>query len=178
MKNNISNYYQNIISYDLLTKNHFQNVFQLPKIHQISLNIGFKNANIEKNKLVNILVFLKLLSNQKPIETKSRKNNIFFKIKKNSIIGCKITLKGKNAYSLIEQFILFILPQENYALIINKEKTNGVFDFQIKNIFNFLAFKKELFQFKDIPPMDVSIEVNKTNSKEFFMLLNALYLIK
>ncbi len=48
MNNNIKNYYQNIISYDLLTKLRYKNIFQITKITKISLNIGFKNANIEK----------------------------------------------------------------------------------------------------------------------------------
>jgi len=96
MNKNIKNYYQNIITYDLLTKYNFKNIFQIPKITKICLNIGFKNANIEKKKLINILVLLKLITNQKPIATQSKKNNIFLKIKKNSIIGCKVTLRKKN----------------------------------------------------------------------------------
>jgi len=69
MNNNIKNNYQNIISYDLLTKLHYKNIFQIPKITKICLNIGFKNANIEKKKLINILVLLKLITHQKPIAT-------------------------------------------------------------------------------------------------------------
>ena len=69
MNNNIRNHYKNVISYDLLTKLNYKNIFQLPKITKICLNIGFKNANIEKKKLINILVLLKLITNQKPIVT-------------------------------------------------------------------------------------------------------------
>lgn len=48
MNKNLKNHYQNIIIYDLITKLHFKNVFESPKISKICLNIGFKNANIEK----------------------------------------------------------------------------------------------------------------------------------
>ena len=98
MNKNLKNHYQNVIIYDLITKLHFKNIFEIPKITKICLNIGFKNANIEKKKLINIIILLKLITNQKPIVTKSKKNNIFLKIKKNSIIGCKVTLRKKNIY--------------------------------------------------------------------------------
>lgn len=48
MNQNLKNHYKNVISYDLLTKISLKNVFEVPKITKICLNIGFKNANIEK----------------------------------------------------------------------------------------------------------------------------------
>lgn len=175
MNNNIKNYYQNIISYDLLTKLNYQNIFQIPKITKICLNIGFKNANIEKKKLINILVLLKLITNQKPIVTQSKKNNIFLKIKKNSIIGCKITLRKKNIYIFLEKLIIFIRPNLNKK--INTENTN-ILNFQIKNILNFFELRKEFLKFKNIPVIDVSIHTNTTNNKDLSILLNSLFIIK
>src|SRR5687768_4488332 len=113
MNKNLKNHYQNVIIYDLITKLHFKNIF--------------KNAKIEKKKLINIILLLKLITNQKPIVTKSKKNNIFLKIKKNSIIGCKVTLRKKNIYIFLEKLLIFILPNIN--------KIN--FNLKNKNILNF-----------------------------------------
>ena len=55
MKQNLQNHYQNIIMQDLLTKLNFKNIFEIPKITKICLNLGFKNANIEKKKFDNWL---------------------------------------------------------------------------------------------------------------------------
>ena len=177
MNNNIKNHYQNIISYDLLTKLNYKNIFQIPKITKICLNIGFKNANIEKKKLINILVLLKLITNQKPIVTQSKKNNIFLKIKKNSIIGCKVTLRKKNIYIFLEKLIIFVIPNLNKKIKINTENTN-ILNFQIKNILNFFELRKEFLKFRDIPVIDVSIHTNTTNNKDLFTLLNSLFIIK
>ena len=95
MEKNLQNHYKNIIVYNFLSKLNLQNIFEIPKITKICLNIGFKDSNIEKKKLINIILLLKLITNQKPLITKSKKNDIFLKIKKNSIIGCKITLRKK-----------------------------------------------------------------------------------
>ena len=177
MNNNIKNHYQNIISYDLLTKLNYKNIFQIPKITKICLNIGFKNANIEKKKLINILVLLKLITNQKPIVTQSKKNNIFLKIKKNSIIGCKVTLRKKNIYIFLEKLIIFIIPNLNKKITINPDNIN-ILNFQIKNILNFFELRKEFLKFRDIPVIDVSIHTNTVNNKDLFTLLNSLFIIK
>lgn len=177
MNNNIKNHYKNVISYDLLTKLHYKNIFQLPKITKICLNIGFKNANLEKKKLINILVLLKLITNQKPVVTQSKKNNIFLKIKKNSIIGCKITLRKKNINIFLEKIVIFIIPYLNKKIKFNIENQN-ILNFQIKNILNFFELRREFLKFREIPFIDVSIHTNTKNNQELFLLLNSLFIIK
>ena len=177
MNNNIKKHYQHIISYDLLTKLRYKNIFQIPKITKISLNIGFKNANMEKKKLINILVLLKLITNQKPVVTQSKKNNILLKIKKNSIIGCKITLRKKNIFIFLEKLIIFIIPNLNKKIKFNLKNQN-ILSFQIKNILNFFELRREFLKFRDIPSVDVSIHTNINHNQELFIFLNSLFIIK
>lgn len=176
MNKNLKNHYQNVIIYDLITKLHFKNIFEIPKITKICLNIGFKNANIEKKKLINIIILLKLITNQKPIVTKSKKNNIFLKIKKNSIIGCKVTLRKKNIYFFLEKILIFILP--NIYKINFNLKNKNILNFQIKNVLNFFELKTEFLKFKEMPPIDVSIHTNSKSNNELFSLLNSFFIIK
>jgi large subunit ribosomal protein L5 len=176
MNKNFKNHYQNIIIYDLITKLNFKNIFEIPKITKICLNIGFKNANIEKKKLTNLIVLLKLITNQQPIVTQSKKNNILLKIKKGSIIGCKVTLRKNNLYFFLEKLLIFILPNINDIYFNTKNK--NILNFQIKNVLNFFELKTEFLKFKEIPPIDVSIHTNSNYSNHFFLLLNYFYIIK
>ena len=173
MQKNLQNHYQNVTTYDLITKLNFKNIFEIPKITKICLNIGFKDANIEKKKLINIIILLKLITNQKPIVTKSKKNNIFLKIKKNSIIGCKITLRKKNINIFLEKLLIFILP--NLNKIKFNLKNQNILNFQIQNILYFFELKTEFLKFKNIPPIDLSIHTNSKNNTELFLLLNSLF---
>ena len=175
MKTNLQKYYQNVTIYDLLTKLNFKNIFEIIKITKICLNIGFKDANIEKKKLINIILLLKLITNQKPLLTKSKKNIIFLKIKKNSIIGCKVTLRKKNMFIFLEKLIIFILPNFNKFKINLKNK--NILNFQIQNILDFFELKTEFFKFKNIPPIDISIHTNSKNKNTLFLLLNSLFVI-
>ena len=175
MNHFLQNHYQNVTSYDLLTKLNFQNIFEINKINKICLNIGFKNSNIEKKKLTNIIVLLKLITNQKPFLTKSKKNNIILKIKKDSIVGCKITLRRKQIFLFLEKFFLFILPN-----ISNKNfhfKNKNIINFQIQNILNFFELETEFLKFKNIPAIDISIHTNSKTNQELFLLLNSLLLL-
>ena len=175
MGKNLQNHYKNVIIYDLLTKLNFKNIFEITKITKICLNIGFKNANIEKKKLINIILLIKLITNQKPIITKSKKNDIFLKIKKNSIVGCKITLRKIRIFNFLEKFLIFILPYDN-KIIFNSKNIN-ILNFKINDTLNFFELKTEFLKFKDIPPIDVSIHTNAKNNNELFLLLNGYLLI-
>ena len=176
MEKNLQNHYQNVTIYNLLTKLNFQNIFEISKITKICLNIGFKDSNIEKKKLINIILLLKLLTNQKPLITKSKKNDIFLKIKKNSITGCKITLRKKNIFFFLEKILIFILP--NLKKINLNIKNQNILNFQINNILDFFELKNEFVKFKDSPPIDVSIHTNVKKSNELFLLLNSLFILK
>lgn len=175
MEKNLQNYYQTVTIYDLLTKLNFKNIFKITKITKLCLNIGFKDANIDKQKLINIILLLKIITNQKPLLTTSKKNIVFLKIKKNSIIGCKITLRKKNMFIFLEKLIIFIFTNCNKVKINLKNK--NIINFNIKNTLNFFELKTEFLKFKNIPPIDVSIHTNSTNKHELFLLLNSLFII-
>lgn len=176
MEKNLQNHYKNITIYNFLTKYNYKNIFEIPKITKICLNIGFKDSNIEKKKLINIIMLLKLLTNQKPLITKSKKNNIFLKIKLNSIVGCKITLRKKNIFIFLEKFLIFILP--NLTKIKLNSKTINILNFQIRDILYFFELKTEFLKFKNIPPIDISIHTNAKNNNELFLLLNSIFILQ
>jgi large subunit ribosomal protein L5 len=172
---NLRQYYNNVIKYNLITKYNFNNIFKIPKIEKIILNIGFKNSAINKKKIIPIILLLKLIINQTVLLTKSKKNKIVFKIKKGTITGCKITLRNQNLYEFLEKFIIFILPNFKNPIKINK---NNILTFQIKNILNFFELEKEFLKFQKIPPIDITIHTNNTKDyKKFLGLLNHFSLI-
>ena len=172
MNPNLKNHYQNVIIYDLLTKFNFKNIFEITKITKICLNIGFKNSNIEKKKLIHIIALLKLITNQEPLVTKSKKNNILLKIKKGSIVGCKITLRKNNIYFFLEKLFIFILPNLKKNYIKYNLKNDNTLHFQVQNILHFFELETEFLKFKNIPPIDISIHTNSKNNKELTLLLN------
>lgn len=164
----LKNYYKNIILYEFLIKINIKNIFQLIKIEKIYININFNNILFKKEKIINSILFLKLLLNKKIEINRLKKNNIYLKIKKNTIINCKTIIYKKNLFNFLEKFILFIIKKKN-DIKINKNIVN----LKINNIFDFIEFKTEIFKY-DIPLINILI---KTNSYKNFLLLNYYYII-
>ena len=125
--------------------------------------------------MISIILLLKLITNQQILTTKSKKNNIIFKIKKGDIMGCKVTLRKKNIYFFLEKLIIFILPniKDFQGIIINKKNIN-ILNFKINNILNFFELEKEFLKFQNLPAIDVNIKINPLTSYNTFILLNLL----
>lgn len=171
--NYIKNHYDYNINYDLINKLNLNNIFKIPKINKIVLNIGLKNSNMEKKKMISIILLLRLIMNQQVLNTKSKKNNIIFKIKKGDIMGCKITLRKQNIYFFLEKLIIFILPniKDFKGIFINK-KNNSILNFKITNILNFFELEKEFLKFQNLPSIDVNIHTNCKLNNHLLVLLN------
>ncbi|RHY03784.1 hypothetical protein DYB36_004906 [Aphanomyces astaci] len=171
--NYIKNHYNHNINYDLITKLNLNNIFKIPKINKIVLNIGLKNSNMEKKKMISIILLLRLIMNQQVLNTKSKKNNIIFKIKKGDIMGCKITLRKKNIYFFLEKLIIFILPniKDFKGFLINKKNIN-ILNFRINNVLNFFELEKEFLKFQNLPSIDVNIHTNIILNNYLIILLN------
>ena len=174
MKKNLQNYYTSILIYDLISKlPRIKNLFQIPKINAIHLNIGLKTIATEKQKIISMLTLLKLITNQEPVLTKSKKNNIFFKIKKNSIIGCKVTLHKSIIYDFLEK-LLFSASFK----ISNINKKSLTLTISNKYLLNFFELKNEFFSFQKLPSIDIVIQTNSLIKNEIVLLLNLFFFLK
>jgi large subunit ribosomal protein L5 len=168
MKKNLQIYYNSIIIYDLISKlPRIKNQFQIPKITAIHINIGLKTITTEKQKIISMLTLLKIITNQEPILTKSKKNNIFLKIKKNSIIGCKVTLHKSLIYDFLEKLLFSV----SFS-ILNINKKSLTLTIPNKYLLNFFELKTEFFSFQNLPSIDIIIQTNTIFKKEFILLLN------
>lgn len=109
--NRYKKHYNNIVCYDLLFKDHFINIMQLPKIDNIILNIGLgKNAILDKKQIVTTLTALELITGQKSCQTRAKKSIDKFKLRQNMPIGCKVTLRNKNMFNFMDKLTNKVLP--------------------------------------------------------------------
>lgn len=158
-----------ITNHDLITKLNNKNIFQLPIITKVILNIGLK-VN-EKKNILNINILLKLISNQKGFSTKSKKNKIFLRIKKGSIVGCKISLRKKNMFLFLEKLICFSFPKNKNIKPVTINNYN--LSFKIFNIIELYELTGEFLKFKNIPYIDVTFCFKQKNIKKNQILLSS-----
>ena len=89
----------------------YSNVMEVPKLQSISLNIGLGDAKNNSKGLESALQELILITGQKPIITKAKKDISNFKIRKGWPVGCKVTLRSNMMYEFLERLISIALPR-------------------------------------------------------------------
>ena len=76
-----------------------ESIFE-PRIEKITVNIGVGEAGERLNKAEKVL---KDITKHKPIQTLSRTTNKDWGLRKRMPIGCKVTLRGKDAGKFLER---------------------------------------------------------------------------
>jgi len=114
-------FYREILTSDLILKQHLTTVMGLPRVDKIVLNTTSKNYVHEKKFVNSTLGALELLSGQNVQLTHSRKSIANFKIRQDQILGCKLVLCQNTMYGFLDKLSKIIFPR-----IREFSKKNGV----------------------------------------------------
>ena len=88
-----------------------KNVMEVPKLKKIVISKGL-GAAVSDKKVVDYAVDeLTLISGQKAVATKSKKDISNFKLRKGMPIGAKVTLRGERMYEFLDRLITAALPR-------------------------------------------------------------------
>lgn len=129
-----SEYYKKNIIPDFIEKKISKNIMEVPKLIKIVINTGFTVPDSNKKNIDDTLSDISLISGQKGIVTKAKKSIAGFKVRKDFIIGCKVTLRRKNMYNFLNKLICLVLPRlRDFRGLPGKSfDGNGNYSFGIK----------------------------------------------
>nr|YP_009485501.1 ribosomal protein L5 [Melosira undulata]AVR57565.1 ribosomal protein L5 [Melosira undulata] len=168
---NLNQYYQSIIQYDLINKFFYTNSFGFSKISGVILIFLITFQNIKQ--LINMLCVLELICFQKVKIKLYNKYNSKVKIKKGTIIGCQVNLNllNKNIFllNLIHTNTLITVLLNNYYNKLNYYNLLLKLDLN----FFFKNFYSNYFFFKNLPKLTVNVIIKTNNVFELFFLLQA-----
>ena len=89
----------------------YKSIMQCPKLEKIVINQGMGQAVADK-KLIDIAQQeLTVITGQKAVQTKSRKDISNFKLRKGMPIGVRVTLRQNRMYEFLERLIAVALPR-------------------------------------------------------------------
>ena len=149
-------------------------VMQVPKIEKITLNIGLGNAKENKKALQSALDELMLITGQKPVTTKAKKDVSNFKIRKGFPVGCKVTLRREHMYEFLERLCAVALPRtRDFRGLSNKSfDGQGNYSFGIKEQIVFAEIDYD--KVDSITGMDVIITTSADNDEISYELLRSM----
>jgi large subunit ribosomal protein L5 len=87
------------------------NVFALPKLHKIVLNMGLSRALDDKTKMEQAVANLTQIAGQKAVVTHAKKAISNFRLRIGNPIGARVTLRGKRMYEFLDRLISIALPR-------------------------------------------------------------------
>src|SRR3989344_5647299 len=88
-----------------------KNVFALPKLQKMVVNIGLGRAIKDEKFLEIALRNISLITGQKPKTTLAKKSIANFKTREGMIIGAMVTLRGPRMYDFLSRLINVALPR-------------------------------------------------------------------
>ena len=144
---------------------------QVPKIEKITLNVGLGNAKENKKALQAALDELMLITGQKPVITKAKKDVSNFKVRKGFPVGCKVTLRKDYMYEFLERLCAVALPRTRdfRGLSFKSFDKRGNYNFGVTEqiIFTEINYDK----IDSVRGMDISIVTTAKSDDEAYWLL-------
>lgn len=103
--------YQKRIRPALMKEFNYTNLFEVPRLDKIVINMGVGEAAADSKKIEGPLAELTLISGQKPIVTRARKSIAGYKLRQGQKIGCKVTLRRDRMYEFLDRLVNIALPR-------------------------------------------------------------------
>lgn len=89
----------------------YKSPMQVPRINKICLNQGLGIANTDKKFIDSGISEMTMITGQKAVATKSKKDISNFKLRKGNPIGVRVTLRGERMYDFLDRLISVALPR-------------------------------------------------------------------
>lgn len=151
-----------------------KNVHTLPVIEKVVLNVGVGDAENDKARLEEARSTLSIISGQTPVNTTAKKSIAGFKVRENSIVGTKVTLRGKRMYSFLERLLKVTLPRIRDFRGVNPDGIDKQGNFTMalpeQNIFPEIPYEK----IKTSHGLSISLRIKNTDKAKSRKLIETL----
>ena len=111
MENEFYQHYRDRVIPAMKERHGYKNVHQVPKIEKVVVNTSVGSQQDVKQAVEDAKTELALITGQKAAETRSKKSIANLKLRKDQIIGAKVTLRGERMYEFLERLIKTALPR-------------------------------------------------------------------
>ena len=165
--------YKKEIQQDLKNKFGYKNIYMVPEIKKIVINMGLGLDGNDNKILKSCEDDVSKITGQKPVVTKFKKSISNFKTRKNTNAGIKVTLRKNKMYEFMDRLVNIALPRikDFRGLSIKGFDNFGNYTLGIKE---HIIFPEVNFEKVDkIRGLDVTIVISSKNSEQSLELLKS-----
>ena len=167
----LSEDYKNTIKNKMMEKFHYRNMYQIPKISKIVLNMGIGEAKEDEKILDRAQEELALISGQRAVKTRAKKAIANFKIREGMPLGVSVTLRNKIMYEFLDRLINIAIPRIRDFRGLNPKSFdgNGNYTLGLKEQIIFPEINYD--NIDKIRGLDITICTTSSSNAEAFELL-------
>jgi large subunit ribosomal protein L5 len=146
---------------------------QVPRLTKIVISQGL-GAAVGDKRMVDVAVQeLSLISGQKAISTKSKKDISNFKLRKGMPIGTKVTLRGVRMYEFLDRFVSISLPRVRDFKGVSAKGFDGRGNYNLGITEQLIFPEIDIDKVSKINGMDITFVTTAPSDKEAYALLLA-----
>ncbi len=168
---NLQTYYENEIVPKMMKKFGYTNKLAVPRISKIVVNMGVGKGAEDIKIVEQAQAELSTITGQHAVITRAKKAVSNFKIRENSPIGCRVTLRKRTMYEFMERLLRVALPRVRDFRGISPrgfdKAGNYSFGLSEQNIFPEIATDQVLRP----QGMDITFVINSGSRDESYELL-------
>ena len=155
-------------------KGNYKSVMQVPKLVKICLNQGIGSAAADKKQIEAAQNEMTMITGQKAVLTKSKKDISNFKLRKGMPVGVIVTLRGDKMYEFLDRFITSTIPRVRDFNGISDNGFDGRGNYTM-GIKEQIAFQEiSIDKIKNITGMDITFVTDTDSDTEALALLKEL----
>lgn len=174
---NLQDKFKTQILKDLQKELGLKNPMSVPFLYKIVVNMGVKDALIDKKNIEKASMILGRITGQKPKITSAKKAIAGFKVREGDQIGLVVTLRGKRMYDFFSKLVNVIMPRLRDFHGVKRESFDGHGNYTLGMVES-TAFPEvdpgEVDQTTSRQGLEISIVATAKDDKEGFALLKAL----
>ena len=164
-----TNYREQIVP-ALMKEFGYKSIMQVPRLQKIVVNQGMGQAVADKKLIEVAAEEISLITGQKAVTTKSRKDISNFKLRKGMPIGVMVTLRSDRMYEFLERLIAVALPRIRDFKGIN-EKFDGKGNYTLGVAEQIIFPEIDIDKITKIFGMEITFVTSAKSDEEAYALL-------
>jgi large subunit ribosomal protein L5 len=149
----------------------YKSVMQVPKLTKISVNQGLGSAITDKKMIDTGIEEMTLITGQRAVPTKSKKDISNFKLRKGMPIGVRVTLRGDNMYEFLDRLVAVAIPRVRDFRGINDKGFDGRGNYTFGVTEQIIFPEIDIDKVNHMNGMDITFVTSANTDKEALALL-------
>lgn len=144
---------------------------QVPKLMKICINQGVGAAVSDKKLIDNAVEELTLITGQRAVASRSKKDISNFKLRKNVPVGVRVTLRDNKMYEFLDRLIAVALPRIRDFKGINDKGFDGRGNYTLGVTEQIIFPEINIDKINKVQGMDITFVTSADTDREALELL-------